>query len=450
MRVAAPRHATSWPPSPSTSSAGNRHPPTEVRSPPHIREDPHDRTVPPPQVGRCPRRVDRARLGGRLRPSGPAQRGPRPDQDRVAGLAERHLQGSRRRPPRRFPALPRHPRQQARRPRGADHHRRRGRRATHRRPGGDQADQAGQGRRADRHRRRRLGGRGVPAGPRRPDPAGRVQRAARVQKHREEPRRHTQAPGHQLRLAHPDGKATFTPFPQTDNFTPYFAKIKQSGAKAVYCFYAGKSAIDFVRQYKQSDIADLPLYAAGFLTEGSVLQAEGPAATGIWTVLNYAPTLDNPTNRAFVSAWAADIGADGKPKHDGPPTTYAMASWDAAALLDRAIADAGPNPTPKTINDAIGRVGRIDSPRDSWQFSAKPTRRSRPGTCAGSAPTGRPCPTSRCRTWPPSRRADRAPRHSNEEGRGREVSGWSGWMRRWYPESTAWDTGCCCSWSPRG
>ncbi len=172
-------------------------------------------------------------------------------------------------------------------------------------------------------------------------------------------------------LANPDGKATFTPFPQTDNFTPYFAKIKQSGAKAVYCFYAGKSAIDFVRQYKQSDIADLPLYAAGFLTEGSVLQAEGPAATGIWTVLNYAPTLDNPTNRAFVSAWAADIGADGKPKHDGPPTTYAMASWDAAALLDRVIADAGPNPTPKTINDAIGRVGRIDSPRDSWQFSAK-------------------------------------------------------------------------------
>src|SRR5436190_9573538 len=128
-------------------------------------------------------------------------------------------------------------------------------------------------------------------------------------------------------LANPDGKATFTPFPQTDNFTPYFAKIKQSGAKAVYCFYAGKSAIDFVRQYKQSDIADRPLYAAGFLTEGSVLQAEGPAATGIWTVLNYAPTLDNPTNRAFVSAWAADIGADGKPKHDGPPTTYAMASW---------------------------------------------------------------------------------------------------------------------------
>src|SRR5438067_1123795 len=66
-------------------------------------------------------------------------------------------------------------------------------------------------------------------------------------------------------LANPDGKATFTPFPQTDNFTPYFAKIKQSGAKAVYCFYAGRAAIDFVKGYKQSEIADLPLYAAGFL-----------------------------------------------------------------------------------------------------------------------------------------------------------------------------------------
>ncbi len=171
-------------------------------------------------------------------------------------------------------------------------------------------------------------------------------------------------------LANPDGKATFTPFPQTENFTPYFAKIKQSGAKAVYCFYAGKSAIDFVKGYKQSEISDLPLYAAGFLTEGSVLAAEGPAADGISTVLNYAPTLDNPGNRAFVSAWAADKSSDGKLAHKGPPTTYAMASWDAAAVLDRAIADAGANPTPEAINAAIGRLGQISSPRGDWQFSA--------------------------------------------------------------------------------
>lgn len=162
-------------------------------------------------------------------------------------------------------------------------------------------------------------------------------------------------------LANPDGKTRFTPFPSTTNFTPYFAQIKASGAKAVYTFYAGSAAIAFVKQYAQSEIKDLPLYAAGFLTEGGVLNAQGDAARNIYSVLNYAPDLDNAANRSFVEAWKAD--------HDGPPTTYAMASYDAAAVLDKAVAAAGDNPTPESVNAAIAGLGQIDSPRGSWQFS---------------------------------------------------------------------------------
>ncbi|WP_406080821.1 ABC transporter substrate-binding protein [Micromonospora sp. NBC_00858] len=162
-------------------------------------------------------------------------------------------------------------------------------------------------------------------------------------------------------LANPDGKTTFTPFPATTNFTPYFARIKASGASAVYTFYAGSAAVDFVKQYAQSEIKDVPLYAAGFLTEGGVLNAQGEAARDIYSVLNYSPDLDNAENRAFVAAWKA--------KHDGSPTTYALASYDAAAVLDRAIAAAGNDPTPEAINTAIGQLGQIASPRGTWQFS---------------------------------------------------------------------------------
>src|SRR6266542_5477239 len=35
------------------------------------------------------------------------------------------------------------------------------------------------------------------------------------------------------KLANPDGKTTFTPFPQTSNFLPYFTQARNSGAKAV-------------------------------------------------------------------------------------------------------------------------------------------------------------------------------------------------------------------------
>ncbi|WP_089155561.1 ABC transporter substrate-binding protein [Micromonospora sp. NBS 11-29] len=163
------------------------------------------------------------------------------------------------------------------------------------------------------------------------------------------------------KLANPDGKTTFTPFPATTNFTPYFARIKASGADAVYTFYAGGAAVDFVKQYAQSEIKDVPLYAAGFLTEGGVLDAQGDAARDIYSVLNYSPDLDNAENRAFVAAWKAG--------HDGSPTTYAMASYDAAAVLDRAIAAAGDDATAEKINAAIGQLGQIASPRGTWQFS---------------------------------------------------------------------------------
>ncbi|NES31611.1 ABC transporter substrate-binding protein [Micromonospora terminaliae] len=163
------------------------------------------------------------------------------------------------------------------------------------------------------------------------------------------------------KLANPDGKSTFTPFPATTNFTPYFARIKASGADAVYTFYAGSAAVDFVKQYAQSEVKDLPLYAAGFLTEGGVLNAQGEAARDIYSVLNYSPDLDNAENRAFVAAWKAE--------HDGSPTTYAMASYDAAAVLDRAIAAAGDDATAERVNAAIGQLGQIASPRGTWQFS---------------------------------------------------------------------------------
>lgn len=163
-------------------------------------------------------------------------------------------------------------------------------------------------------------------------------------------------------LANPTGETTWTPFPATTDFLPYLNAIAQTDAKAVYCFYAGKAAIDFVKQYAQSDVADLPLYGA-FLTEGAILDAQGDSAKGIRNVLNYSPDLDNPANRTFVSDWST--------KFDRQPTTFAMASYDAAAVLDHAIGavPADQEVTPELINNAIGSLGTIDSPRGPWQFS---------------------------------------------------------------------------------
>ncbi|RII13892.1 Receptor family ligand binding region [Streptomyces sp. YIM 130001] len=165
------------------------------------------------------------------------------------------------------------------------------------------------------------------------------------------------------KLANPDGKTTWTPFPETTNFLPYLSKIAKTDAKAVYCFYAGKAAIDFAKQYAQSDASHLPLYSA-FLTEGSVLDAQGKAAKDIYSVLNYAPDLDNEANRKFTADWTA--------KHNSQPTSYAMSGYDSGAVLDKAIASLtkdGKDVTPDAINEAIDGLGQIESPRGTWEFS---------------------------------------------------------------------------------
>lgn len=170
------------------------------------------------------------------------------------------------------------------------------------------------------------------------------------------------------KLANPGGKVTFTPFPDTTNFGPYLQQIKASGAKAVYCFYAGSAAVAFVKQYAEFGLAgEIPLYAAGFLTEGSVLQAQGDAALGIRNALNYAADLDNPVNRHFSANYHATYGL--------LPTTFAMATYDAAEVLDRAIAAAAAKGevTGESINAAIANLGEINSPRGAWHFSAQHT-----------------------------------------------------------------------------
>ncbi|MFI7517649.1 ABC transporter substrate-binding protein [Micromonospora echinofusca] len=201
------------------------------------------------------------------------------------------------------------------------------------------------------------------------------------------------------KLANPGGEPTWTPWAPapTTEFSPYLTKIKQAAPAAVYTFYAGASAIEFVKQYRQYGV-DVPLYASGFLTEGAPLAALGAQAKGVYTALNYSTTLDNAANRDFVRRYTA--ANDGK-----LPNLFHVCSWDAALVLDKAIAEALARPdapaatpaattspvsgspvaassaasavaadaaggelTSRSLLAALSRVGSIDSPRGAWQF----------------------------------------------------------------------------------
>jgi branched-chain amino acid transport system substrate-binding protein len=152
-----------------------------------------------------------------------------------------------------------------------------------------------------------------------------------------------------------------TPFGTTQDFQPFLAKARSAKPGAVYVFYAGAEAVSFVKQYKEFGLSDsAALYGSGFLTEGGVLTAQGGAAEGVKTALHYATALDNPANNSFVEAYQAKAGK--------PPTVYAVQAWDAAAVLDKAVKEAGALDG-DAISAALGNVGEVaDSPRGAWSF----------------------------------------------------------------------------------
>jgi branched-chain amino acid transport system substrate-binding protein len=159
-----------------------------------------------------------------------------------------------------------------------------------------------------------------------------------------------------------DGPAVYTP-PGQLNFAQYLNPLKNSDVKAVFSFFSGAAAEAFVKQYHQSGLkATIPLYGPGFLTEGTaLLKAQQDAAKDVWTSLNYSPDLDNAANRKFAAEY--------QKKHQVNPTTYAMASYDAAAVIDKALSLVDGELTGENLNAAIGRVGQISSPRGDWQFN---------------------------------------------------------------------------------
>ncbi|MFG1949586.1 ABC transporter substrate-binding protein [Micromonospora sp. NPDC048830] len=146
--------------------------------------------------------------------------------------------------------------------------------------------------------------------------------------------------------------------------TTYAADIRKAlnrNPDAIFCDFAGSAAAQFVRQLYREGYRG-PIYAPGFLTEGTVLSdVQEAESRNIVTALNYSADLNNTANRIFASAY--------RKHHNVSPTTYAMASYDAAQVLDKAIRLAGSNPSSQQVNLALGKIGQVDSPRGAWQFN---------------------------------------------------------------------------------
>jgi branched-chain amino acid transport system substrate-binding protein len=150
------------------------------------------------------------------------------------------------------------------------------------------------------------------------------------------------------------------PFPEVE-FQALITRIATLKPDAVHAFFAGGGAVKFVKDYAAAGLMKtIPLYGAGFLTDGT-LEAQGAAAEGLRTTLHYADDLDNPANKAFLAAFKARFKEDGD--------IYAVQGYDAAALWDVGLtAVKGDVAARDQVVAAMG-AAKLDSPRGPLSFN---------------------------------------------------------------------------------
>jgi len=115
----------------------------------------------------------------------------------------------------------------------------------------------------------------------------------------------------------------------TLDFQPELTKIASLKPDAVFTFMPGGMGVNLVKQYRQAGLADTIPVLSAFTVDESTLPAQQDAALGMFGGADWAPNLDNPQNKKFVSAYEA--------AYNSVPGTYAMQSYDAAMLIDSAV-----------------------------------------------------------------------------------------------------------------
>ena len=151
------------------------------------------------------------------------------------------------------------------------------------------------------------------------------------------------------------------PFPNVE-FQALLTEIASQKPEAVYAFFAGGGAVKFVKDYAAAGLnKTIPLYGPGFLTDGT-LQAQGDAAQGMLTTLQYADNLDTPKNNEFRKNYAI--------AYKDNADVYAVQGYDAAQILDNGLKAVKGDLRKREQLEAAMHKTPVDSPRGKFTISA--------------------------------------------------------------------------------
>ena len=178
------------------------------------------------------------------------------------------------------------------------------------------------------------------------------------------------------------------PFPNVE-FQPFLTEIASLKPDAVFVFFAGAGAVKFVKDYAAAGLRNtIPLYASGFLTDGT-LEAMGDAGQGLITTLHYADGILNAQNQSFRLRYAKAYKVQ--------PDVYAVQGFDAAQLLDLGLAAAGGDIAKRAGAGEGDGVRAHREPARQRSRCRRRTTRSRTSICARPRARRTSCSRSRSR-----------------------------------------------------
>ncbi|AWB34199.1 ABC transporter substrate-binding protein [Orrella marina] len=145
------------------------------------------------------------------------------------------------------------------------------------------------------------------------------------------------------------------------DYSAEIAQLQAAAPDAVYVFYPGGMGINFIKQFRQAGLlGQIPLMSVSSF-DGSTLPALQETAIGAISGSFWGPDFDNAANKKFV--------ADFEAKYGRIPSQYAAQAYDAAMLLDSALAKTDGNAKDKAALKAALREADFESVRGNFKFN---------------------------------------------------------------------------------
>lgn len=152
----------------------------------------------------------------------------------------------------------------------------------------------------------------------------------------------------------------FVPLGHMD-FQANLAKIASFEPDVIYAFLPGGIGVSYIKQFRQSGLADRVPFISTFTVDETSLPAQGDDALGLMGVSVWASDLDNDANRHFVKAFEEAYGY--------MPSALAMQAYDVAQVLNAALTETGGDTSDlEALRKAI-KAAKIDSPRGEFHFN---------------------------------------------------------------------------------